>query len=78
MKRLQDMTESELGGLLDAMGVAILGVAAEMGVEKPLFALLLFNDPKLGQYVSNCRREDVILAFEEAAGRLRRREDVPR
>lgn len=78
MKLLSEMTEPEIRDLMNAVATAVLLVAEAKGVEKPLFALLLFNDPALAQYVANCRREDVILAFEESACRLRRNEDVAR
>lgn len=77
-QRLEDMTEAELRPLLDTMGKTLELVAAKFGVERPYFALLLFNDPKVAQYVCNCRRADVIQAMRECADRLESREDVPR
>jgi hypothetical protein len=78
VKKLEFMTEVELKELCNAMGNAIEITAEYMGCEKPLFVLLLFNDPKVGQYVANCKRDDVVKALRETAGRLDRREDVPR
>jgi len=79
MKRLEDMTEPELRDLMNTMGRAIECVAVdEFGVEKPLFALLLFNDPKVAQWMSNCQRGDVIAAMRETADRLERNQDVTR
>ena len=78
MKKLEDMTEPELGELLATMARGIEFIAGHCGVEKPLFALVLFNDPKIGQYVGNCRREDIVLALRETADRLERHEDVAR
>jgi hypothetical protein len=77
-KRLEGMTEVELRELMTAMGNQIKVVSAVMEVEPPLFVLVLFNDPALGQYISNCRREDVVKAMRETADRLERREDVTR
>jgi len=76
--RLEDMTEPELQRLCHMEGQAVEQVAAALSVEKPLFVLLLFNDPKVAQYVCNCRREDVIKAMRECALRLEGRQDVPR
>lgn len=78
MKRLEDMTEPELHDMCSCCGMAIEIVAAKFGVERPQFALLLFNDSELSQYVRNCRREDVIKAMRECADRLERNHDVTR
>ena len=78
MKLLRDMTEPELAELMTAMGNQIKATAAVMEVESPHFALLLFNDPEIAQYVANCDRRDVILALRECATRLERRETLER
>lgn len=78
MKRLEDMTEPELRELMNAAGKAVELTCTSMGVERPLFTLLLFNDPKIAQYVSNCRRSDMVAALRETAGRIGRREDTTR
>jgi hypothetical protein len=78
MKKLRDMTEPELSQLMAAMAKSIEGVALIMNVEKPHFALLVFNDPKVANYIGNCSRKDVITALREGAGRLERKEDLPR
>jgi hypothetical protein len=78
VKRLEDMTEPELGALLTAMAREIKAAAGRRGVEPPLFALVLFNDPRVGQYIGNCERPTMIRALRELADRLERREDVPR
>ena len=43
------------------------------------FALLIFDfeDPGLGNYVSNARRDDMIQALRMTADRLERNEDIP-
>lgn len=76
MKYIKDMTEPELRDLMNIIAIQI--VNATVGVEKPKFALLLFNDPALAQYVCNCNRQDVIKAMRECADRLERNEDLPR
>lgn len=78
MKTLRDMTEPELKRLLNAMGDQIVSVAERQSVEKPHFALLLFNDPEIAQYVCNCNRSDVIKALRETADRLAKRETLER
>ena len=78
MKHLEDMTEPELGELMQAFGEQINAVAAVMNCEPPHFALLVFNDPAVAQYISNCKREDIIVAMGECADILRRNQDVPR
>jgi hypothetical protein len=78
MKQLEHMTEPELRELMTALAKAIEAKTQDLKVEKPLFVLVLFNDPKVGQYISNCRREDCIKAMRETASRLEKRQDVPR
>lgn len=78
MHRLEDMTEQELSELLGKMARAIVETARLNDVEKPLFVLLVFNDPKVAQYVANGTRADIIKAMREAAERLENRQDVPR
>jgi len=72
------MTEPELASLMRAMADGVEQAARDQGVEKPLFALLVFNDPAIAQYIANCQRVDVIKAMEECAARLRAKQDVPR
>jgi len=78
MKTLETMTEPELRELCTAMAKAVEAAAQQLDVEQPHFCLVLFNDPKIAQYVSNCRREDIILAMRETANRLEKRQDVSR
>lgn len=78
MKKLQDMTEPELKLLMNQQAEGITMTNRVYGAEKPMFVLVMFNDPALGQYISNCRREDVILALREMADRLEKDDVVPR
>lgn len=75
---LRDMTEPELRELLNLMCARISTTATSRGIEKPQFALLLFNDPEITQYVCNCERADVIKAMRETADRLERNESLER
>ncbi len=78
MKRLEDMTEPELSGLMKSLAKKVEEVCLSRGVGRPMFTLLLFNDPKVGQYVSNCDRASMVEALRETADRLERKQDVPR
>jgi hypothetical protein len=78
MKKLGQMTQPELKDYMTRCARAIEGVASSLGIENPLFVLVLFNDPKIGQYVSNCARVDMIKVMRETAERLEKRQDVPR
>lgn len=78
MKMLQDMTEPELKSLLNEICAQIVAVSERRETEKLYFALLLFNDPGIAQYVCNCDRGDVIKAMRETADRLEKRDTVER
>jgi hypothetical protein len=78
VKKLEHMTEPEIKEFCAACAVQMRVVASVFEVENPLFVLLLFNDPKIAQYVSNCQRVTIVQALREAADRLERSQDVPR
>ncbi len=78
MKLLKDMTEPELRDVMNCLATMVVRTAEHIGVEKPQFVLVLFNDPALGQYVANCERESMIEAMRECAARLEHGEDIPR
>ena len=78
MKLLVDMTEAELRLVMNNLANNVVATCANSGIEKPMFTLLLWNDPAVAQYISNCERADVIKALRECAARLERNEDVPR
>ena len=78
MKKLEYMTEPELRELMNLTGHAIEQAAEMLGVEKPMFVVVLFNDPAVAQYAANCERSDVIKAMRETADRLEHRQDVER
>jgi enoyl-CoA hydratase/carnithine racemase len=78
MKQLEFMTEAELHEFCTGCAAALELVADMQGVERPYFALVLFNDPKVGQYISNCTRETMIQALRETAERLEKNQDVGR
>ncbi len=45
---------------------------------KVMFALVIFDDPAIAQYISSCNRADMIKAMRETADRLEKRQDVSR
>lgn len=76
MMQLEDMTEPELRDLTNH----VLRAVQSRLPPGAGFCVLFWLQGKhqVGQYGSNCRRADMILALREAADRLERREDVPR
>ena len=77
-RKLEHLTEEELRTLLNLLSSQIEGTCRHLSIEKPMFTLLLFNDPALAQYASNCERADIIKAMRETADRLEARQDVQR
>jgi hypothetical protein len=78
MKLLEDMNEPELTKLMQLAAKSLEDSFRVSGAEKPHFVLVVFNDPKIAQYISNCRRSDIIQAMRETADRLERKQDVTR
>ena len=77
MKRIEDMTEPELRDLMNRVARA---VERELPPVEPrsMFVVLVFDDPRIAQYVSSCQRSDIITAMRECADRLERKQDVRR
>lgn len=78
LRELRNMTEPELGELMRYAAKRIESAFADLRVEKPLFALVVWNDKQIGQYIANCQRADMIVALRETADRLERNQDVVR
>jgi hypothetical protein len=78
LRRLEFMTEPELRELMENYAIALEIIAEKMHVEKPRFCLVVFNDPKVAQYIANCERDCMIEAMRETAERLDKRETVER
>jgi hypothetical protein len=72
------MTEPELKELMNTACLAVEQAASILAVERPHFVLVMFNDPGMAQYASNCERADVITALRATADRLQRKQDVAR
>ena len=74
MRPFSDWTEGELKHLFSELA---------RGIEQclppgTLFALLTFDPDRIGQYVSNAVREDILRSLREFADRLERNQDVTR
>jgi hypothetical protein len=79
MNRLEDMDEREISDAMMAAAATIERIFRINGVrEKPKFCLVVFSDPKVAQYISNCQRTDMIAAMRETADRIERNQDVRR
>lgn len=71
---LRELTEPELRQFMDGLG-DVVQCSLPAGT---LFALLIFDHPRVVQYVGNANRADMIRAMREAASRLEAREDITR
>jgi hypothetical protein len=78
MRQLQDLNEAQLGTLMVGCAKAIEDTFDNLLMEQARFALVIFNDPKLGQYISNCDRKAMVEALRECADRMEKGEDVTR
>jgi hypothetical protein len=80
VKSMRDMTEPELRKYFRMLGEATESVMPPGPGRngRALFVLIVFDDPKLGQYVSNCDRTNMVQALRETADRLESRSDIPR
>lgn len=74
---VEHMDEVELRGMMNDVSRSIEMAGLRHGV-KPLFAVVVFNDPEVAQYAANCQRQDMIRAMKETAQRLERKQDVTR
>lgn len=71
--QLRDMTEPEMKKMMqDAANGVVQAIPTGT-----LFALIVFDEPRVGQYISNANRSDMIKALRETADRLEMRQDVP-
>jgi hypothetical protein len=78
VRNYEDMTEPELADLMRGFARAVTVVATSLDLERPVFVLLVFNDPAAAQYISNGERADVVRALRTAAARLESRDVIPR
>lgn len=79
-KTLKEMTEPELREYFGNLAT-MLTFYLPPGPSKhntALFALLVFDESLIAQYVSNADRQDIIKALRACADRLERNEDIPR
>ena len=80
MRSLRDMTEPQIREYMARLAGATESVlpAGPSAKGRALFVLLVFDDPGIAQYVSNCDRSNIVQALRETADRLERRQDIPR
>jgi hypothetical protein len=71
---LENLTEPELKVLFDSIGHAVRSRLPK----QTFYAVLVFDNSGVGQYVSNAKRADMVKAMRETADRLERLEDVSR
>ena len=80
MKSLEDMTEGEISDIMIAAARAVEAVlprgAGPRG--RSMFVLVVFDDPRIAQYISTCERASTIQAMRETADRLEARQDITR
>ena len=77
--KLDEMTEPQLTRLMNVCATVVReAIHQETGNSKPMFVILVFDDPKVAQYVSTCNRSTIVEALREAANRLEKREDLSR
>lgn len=70
MRSVIDLSETELRDLMSKCGTIIHELFDSLNIEKPLFTLILMNDPRTCQYISNCHRPDTIAAIRQVADSL--------
>jgi hypothetical protein len=68
--RLSDLTAEELALLMRTLGRAVLDQAEALAIERPLFALVVFNDKGRTQYLGNCGMAEMSAALREAADNI--------
>jgi hypothetical protein len=80
MRHLREMDEPEMRKYMAMLAGVIESLlpAADNARGRALFVALVFDDPGLAQYVSNCDRSTMVQALRECADRLEAREDIPR
>jgi hypothetical protein len=78
MKQFINLNEQELHDLMLELAKGLKETCTIQNVEAPFFALVVFNDPRIGQYISNCDRPSMIQALRETADRIERKQDVHR
>ena len=77
---MRHMTEPELREYFRSLSGAIEDClpAGPSRKGRALFALIVFDDPGVAQYVSNANRQDMIRALRETADRIEKREMIER
>jgi hypothetical protein len=71
-KKLNDMTLEEQKQILQSLARGIQNQCLLMGIEDPLFALVIFNDPKQCKLASNCSYAHVKQALQSTIDTINR------
>lgn len=77
-KKIADMAEAELKHLMNNAAQSVEYTFAALGAERPLFVLVVLNDRKKPQHVSNCDEESAARAMRGVSIRMDLGEDVSR
>jgi hypothetical protein len=77
-KRWQDLTNPELTDVLGVCRDGLDLICREKRVEAPQFFLLVLNDPREGNFITNLDRADLVARLAECLNRLRAGEDFER
>ena len=78
MRRLEELSHDELAQVMQLLASSFERFVKVLGIERMGFAILMWNHPRVVQYVSNCKRSEIVPALRELADKLERREDVER
>jgi hypothetical protein len=78
MRKLEFMDEPELTELMTTLATGVEAICDGLNVERPLFCLVLFNDPAVAQFISNCNRKEMIEAMRETADRMEKKDFIGR
>ncbi len=78
-RKLEDLTEPPLRDLMSDAAKSVVSVLQSHKIEgPPKFALVIFNDPMVGQYISSCEPVDMVKAMRETADRIENNQAVGR
>ena len=78
MRKLLEMTDPEIRQYMNMLAAATESImpAADNARGRALFVVLVFDDPGMAHYASNCDRGTMVQALRECADRLEGREDI--
>ena len=77
-RMIRDLNEEERQALLRLLGNQVKTLCFALGIERPLFAILLNNDPAQSHWISNCESADLVKALRESADSFGTTQEVQR